>query len=367
MSLTRARIIESPPPSTDAASAGVVWPNFCNVGVVGRLVLALNLLGIVLAWSAGVHYLPLGDEWATLAALTEPPLIATLAVLCALRPLALRLMAWAQYGLAMGVPLMMMALWLSLIGPFMAFAPGRNAGMVALAGLTGLASLHYFKLRARALSPAWAEARLQALQARINPHFLFNSLNAALSLVRTDPPKAEQTLENLAELFRAFMRDTAILHPLADELELCRQYAQIEMLRLGERLRIDWQVPEPLPEVWLPQLTLQPLLENAVLHGIEPVAQGGVITVAIAATADHLIISITNPIQTPHPGNQRSNPQSGRNRMAMANIGERLRLIYDLGAQLVTQVNGAQYIVTLKIPRHLSKDVTHVRRPVQSS
>ena len=132
------------------------------------------------------------------------------------------------------------------------------------------ALLGYFQLRAKALSPAIAEARLQALQARIRPHFLFNSINAVLSLIRSEPKRAETALEDMADLFRVLMRDNRELAPLADEVELCRQYLALEQLRLGDRLQVEWHVKNMPGDALVPPLVLQPLLENAVYHGIEP-------------------------------------------------------------------------------------------------
>src|SRR6185503_20942227 len=139
----------------------------------------------------------------------------------------------------------------------------------------------YFRLRARALSPAITEARLQALQARIRPHFLFNSITAVLSLMRSEPRRAEVALEDLADLFRVLMRDNRELAPLADEVELCRQYPELEQLRLGERLGVDWNVKSMPGDALVPPLLLQPLLENAVYHGIEPSSERGVVSINI--------------------------------------------------------------------------------------
>ena len=132
-----------------------------------------------------------------------------------------------------------------------------------------------------ALSPAIAEARLQALQARIRPHFLFNSINAVLSLVRSEPQRAEDALQDMADLFRVLMRDNRDLAPLADEVELCRQYLELEQLRLGERLHVDWNVKSMPGDALVPPLVLQPLLENAVYHGIEPSSEPGKVSINI--------------------------------------------------------------------------------------
>src|SRR5258708_385799 len=135
----------------------------------------------------------------------------------------------------------------------------------------------YFHLRNRAFSPAISEARLQALQARIRPHFLFNTLNAVLSLIRKDPKRAEGALEDLAELFRTVMVDNRQLIALGDELSLCRQYLNLEQLRLGERLRVDWRLDPAIEDAPVPPMLLPPLVDNDLYHGIEPGIPPGVI------------------------------------------------------------------------------------------
>ena len=138
-------------------------------------------------------------------------------------------------------------------------------------------------MRAKAYSPALTEARLQALQARIRPHFLFNSLNAVLSLIRRDPKRAELALEDLADLFRVLMSDGRKFVRLADEIAVLERYASIEQLRLGERLRVAWDIDNAPQDALLPPLVLQPLLENAVYHGVEPGTEAGEVLVQIGA------------------------------------------------------------------------------------
>ena len=196
--------------------------------------------------------------------------------------------------------------------------------------MQALFALFYFETRARVFAPALAEARLQALTARIRPHFLFNSLNAVLSLIRSEPRRAETALEELAELFRALMRDHRDLMPLADEIALCRQYLDLEKLRLGDRLAVEWEIVDVPDDIKVPPLMLQPLLENAVYHGIEPSGEGGTVRIRFARSGDELQIDLANPCHgqaSTHSGNQ----------MALANIRERLALFYDLEARLETR------------------------------
>src|SRR6185369_3239702 len=169
------------------------------------------------------------------------------------------------------------------------------------------ALMFYFDWRAKTLTPAFTEARLQALQARIRPHFLFNSINAVLSLIRAEPKRAEAALEDMADLFRVLMADNRKLAPLESEVELCRQYLALEQLRLGPRLRIDWHVDKMPKDALTPPLVLQPLLENAVYHGIEPSIEPGVVSVNIYHVRDQVHMVLRNPYRkdgSHHAGNK---------------------------------------------------------------
>jgi two-component system sensor histidine kinase AlgZ len=198
-------------------------------------------------------------------------------------------------------------------------------------------------LRARAFSPALAEARLQALQARIRPHFLFNSLNAVLSLIRKDPKRAEGALEDLADLYRVLMADNRTLTSLADEIELTKRYLSLEQLRLGDRLCVDWQLQGMPHDALIPPMLLQPLVENAVYHGIEPGIDPGVVRIAIAREGDSLTLLLSNPY---HPDHQ----HRAGNRMALANIRERLLLQFDVEAKLEAHPAGGQFEIRITMP-----------------
>jgi two-component system, LytTR family, sensor histidine kinase AlgZ len=203
---------------------------------------------------------------------------------------------------------------------------------------------------ARALrSRRWpaSEARLQALQARIRPHFLFNSLNAVLSLIRTEPRRAETALEDLSELFRVLLRDARAMTSLEEELRLCRQYLAIEKIRLGERLQIKWERSDDvsdklLKQAQVPSLLLQPLLENAVHYGVEPATGPALIELHVGRSLDRIEISIVNPYH--------GDPVAMGNQMALANIRERLALLYDVEAQLTTMVARGHFEVRLRFP-----------------
>jgi two-component system sensor histidine kinase AlgZ len=204
--------------------------------------------------------------------------------------------------------------------------------------------LAYFRLRALALTPANQEARLQALQARIRPHFLFNTINAVLSIVRSDPKRAETALEDMSDLFRMAMNEPHELVELNKEVELARQYLGIESLRLGERLRVNWNTQNMPPDALIPPLILQPLLENAVYHGIEPLAEGGVIEVSLYLERDEMHLEVSNPVQA------RTTPRVDGHKMALSNIRERLDLLFDVEAQYNVESNDEQYRVHILIP-----------------
>ena len=188
------------------------------------------------------------------------------------------------------------------------------------------------------------QARLQALQARIRPHFLFNSMNIIASLTHDQPDLAEDAIENLSDLFRASLAAEDSI-TLQQELELTRSYIDLEALRLGDRLRVNWQVPDEEPVLNLPALTLQPLVENAIYHGIEPMPTGGAIDIGIEPHKNHVEISITNPVMA----GQRDNHRAG-NRMAVENIRERLALGFGGSATMQLLESDTSYTVRLTIP-----------------
>jgi two-component system sensor histidine kinase AlgZ len=221
-------------------------------------------------------------------------------------------------------------------------APSLGPALL-LAALVAATLLAYLRLRAKAYSPALVEARLQALQARIRPHFLFNSLNAVLSLIRRDPKRAERALEDLADVFRTLMSEPRQFVRLADEIALLERYAGIEQLRLGERLRITWELDAAPSDALLPPLVLQPLLENAVFHGVEPGTAAGDVLVRIERRGDRVLARIENPYVA-------DQQRRAGNRMALENIRERLALFFDAEARIRTSADGRRYRVEIEMP-----------------
>lgn len=333
-------------------SGASLLPDFSNLGVWLRILLIANALAALAAFAGNQRLAELPAELALLAASVEPPLIASLVLLQPIQRLLVRLPYAAGVTLTLGIALASTALWhaLGMSTEALASAQGNLARELFWAGLCATALLAYFNLRARLQSPALAEARLMALSARIRPHFLFNALNAVLGVMRSDPRRAEVALEELADLFRVLMRDNRELVRLSDEIALARQYLDLERLRLGERLQVRWDVESCPPDALMPPLMLQPLLENAVYHGIEPADQPGEIAIGFARRGDQLQIEMSNPFDAGaerHPGNQ----------MALANIRERLMLFYDLEARLETRVeaDSGRYVVRIVLPYRLGE------------
>ncbi len=188
-----------------------------------------------------------------------------------------------------------------------------------------------------------ARARLQALQARIRPHFFFNCMNTIASLTRSDPARAERAVEDLADLFRASLSEPRGLVTLAEEIDLAERYLQIEALRLGARLTVDWQLADVPTTTPIPQLTLQPLLENAIYHGIEPLPSGGRIELRGEQHDDAIIITLRNPLPAvkPHAGNQ----------LAQDNVRQRLAAHFGARGKLTITTTPSTYEVTIHLPR----------------
>ena len=322
-----------------------VLPDFRNLGTMLRILVFVNAGALLYAFARSPAPADLLAEWMRAVAVVEPYLFlvlaAPLARLAMARPPAVRDrhdrrgLVHDRAGRRAGsrstrlleptspATLLVWVIW--------GFARGRRTRV-------------YFRLRSRALSPAITEARLQALQARIRPHFLFNSINAVLSLVRTEPERAEEALQDMADLFRVLMRDNRGLAPLAAEVELCRQYLELEQLRLGDRLRVDWNVKSMPGDALVPPLMLQPLLENAVYHGIEPSSAPGTVSINLFLTRGEVHAILKNPYRV-----QGGKHHSG-NKMALANVRERLALHFDAEASLESRVTREGYEVHIRIP-----------------
>ncbi len=231
-----------------------------------------------------------------------------------------------------------------------------------VAGILAGLVFRYLQLQALLMVRRQSELRhqIQALHSRIKPHFLFNSMNSIASLIAIDPERAEEAVEDLAELFRASLADTGTLVPLERELDLCRRYVRIEQLRMGERLQMHWHARPLPPGIRIPQLTLQPLLENAIVHGIQPLPEGGAIHVHLGHAHGIFEMRIDNPLPPAGSGTyptdrvsdpDKSNGETGAgNRMAIGNIRDRLGALYGERAKLTAYVEDKRYITHVTYP-----------------
>ena len=237
-----------------------------------------------------------------------------------------------------------------LMAGFSGFQPGDSAGVFVLksvlsVGLVAVVFFRYLLIRTRwrAELIAQSEARVQALQARIRPHFLFNSLNTIASLIPVDPENAEAATLDLADIFRGSMRQADRPISLGDELQLARQYLDMEKRRLGSRLEIDWRVEELPPRASVLPLMLQPLLENSVGHGVQSNPEGGKIVVYGRAEGDQIVVTIRNPSAA------KGHSSSGHG-MALDNIRERLLLAFGPRASLHTSQDDRNFYTILSVP-----------------
>lgn len=337
-----------PRPSHGRVAAWVV-----GVGVARAILTALyNALGDVQAGESGDFARRLADEFTALA--TAIPLFALVALGVArwplghagwrrhLAPVAVLFVAYSVlHTLAMELlrgavyPLLGGARDISPRALGLAMGHEMPNDLFYFALLVGCVELWRFwwaaserERREKALERSLAQAQLTALRLQLQPHFLFNALNTAIALVRVDPARAEAVLEDLSELFRAALADVGEATSLEAEVELARRYLEIEAVRFGERLQVQWFIDERAGRAGVPPLVLQPLVENAVRHGIEPSPQPGLVRVRTQRQRGQVVVTVSNTLGTDpdHPGN----PGHG---MALQNIRERLRLLHDVAAQ----------------------------------
>ena len=323
------------------ANAGAL-PNFRNLGILLRILVIVDGICLAAALLETSEPLALMEALVDMSGQVQPILLASLLVLAAANDLLHRL-SYRQ-GIAALIAIELgVATATYHLGHHLFNAAGTLERCWLFTLLVTGVLVGYFDLRSRALSPALTEARLQALQARIRPHFLFNSINAVLSLMRQDPRRAEQVIEDLAEMFRVLMADNRQLTPFAQEIVLAKQYLNIEQLRLGERLRVEWDAADFPGDALVPPLVLQPLLENAVYHGIEPRVEPGTITIRLRREGDRVHVMLRNPYRP-------ENDHHAGNRMALANIRERLALHFDAEASIKTVAGSDTYEVHIVMP-----------------
>ncbi len=314
----------------------------CQVGVVLRAVLFVQVvLGVGVMFGAANPM----DWLVRLALITGAALPASLVWLisaCALKKPLQRLSRAGQWlaGVALGV---LAGLYGCGLMWFMGLAPDTPwLASSASGALFAAAMVAALVARAAGRAPASANARLAELQSRIRPHFLFNTLNSAIALVRAEPERAEAVLEDLAELFRSALVDRGDAVSLEQEIALAQRYLEIEQVRFGDRLRVQWVLDEAANAALVPPLVLQPLVENAVKHGVEPSARGADIKISTQKRGSTVVVKVTNTV----PAGQ---GEAGHG-VALRNVHERLRLLHDVeGGLRATLVDGI-YQVRIEVP-----------------
>ncbi len=340
---------------------GFYLPDFCRAQSVLAVILIAAIVALVFTLARHGISPSFWTELAQISLFLLWTALGTAAVWCAVRGLLSRLDVLAGSAVALALALAVTALvtggaaWLDAytdkaLGVAAAPAPAqllqmllRNLAVSAIA--VGLA-LRYFYVAHQWQRNVEAEAqsRVRALQARIRPHFLFNSMNTIASLTRSNPRIAEQAIADLSDLFRASLREHRERIPLAHEIEIARAYERVERLRLGERLNIDWQIDELPLEAAVPALILQPLLENAVYHGIEPLEKGGTIRVVGRRDGKAAVITIDNPVAPKvvarRPGH----------RIGLDNVRQRLELMFHGEAEVEVFEAPERFVVTLRFP-----------------
>ncbi len=331
-------------------------PDFCQAATVYLTVIASILLALLLSlvtpeWHTSFWYnLSLHSFFVLWVSLTS------LGLLCLLRRyLPVKILSQLSLkrfsGLAITIILFVTLCFSLLISFYLSQEPSlwfllRN---LIIAFIVSGVFFRYFYLREDSVRriQSEAEARVQALQSRIRPHFLFNSLNTLANLAAVDPEKTEQMILDMADIFRASMQRSDVLIPFSDEKQLCQQYLSLESQRLGDRLAVEWQVNHIAENLLVPPLLLQPLLENAVYHGIQKHPQGGTIRIKGVSYQKYIQLEITNPMPPADVEHHKGNS------MALKNIRQRLEVLYGNKAQLTYHQAQSQFYCIVKIPKQL--------------
>jgi two-component system sensor histidine kinase AlgZ len=329
-------------------------PSFCDIRMVFAVVVIAELLAFIVVLAGNAR-----DLWGAVgltSLFVQWVALSSAAVLCLARPLLARVSNTAAALISYLLLLLTTAIVSELAWHFAGVGSlpygrehaeflFRNLGIGAILGALVLRYL-YVQYQWRQQIEAEALARIQALQARIRPHFLFNSMNSIAALTRCDAERAELAVQDLSDLFRVSLRDASERVTLEEELDIAQRYLRLEALRLGERLQVEWSIDRLPRKRLVPSLILQPLLENAVYHGIEPLAQGGCIHIDGEAEGRRISIRIRNPRAT---GNVEAHRKG--NRIALENIRLRLQLVFGQQAGVALREVDGQFETTLYFPR----------------
>ena len=336
----------------------VFLPDLCGVHSLFVVVISRELVAFIVIIARHGFGPGFVDELALLSMYTQWLGLSSAAALClARRPLAgrsERTIALASFLLVLAVAWLVAELAWWVVNPVVgagAIIHVRHGDLVwrtvCVAAIVAALVLRYFYVQFhwQQRMASEATARLEALQARIRPHFFFNCMNTIASLTRSDPPLAERAIEDLADLFRACLADARAPVPFATEIDFVERYLNIERLRLGERLKVDWQLQSVPSEARLPLLSLQPIVENAIYHGIEPTPGGGTIVIAATRKADCLEVMVSNPFEAAHATHHHDG-----NRIALNNVRQRLRAHFGDEAALSSEQVDGRYVVRLRVP-----------------
>jgi two-component system, LytTR family, sensor histidine kinase AlgZ len=314
----------------------------CHIGVILRAVLFVETVMSVGAMFGAATI----DDWllrvSLLSGAALPATLAWLIIACSLKKMLARLDPLAQqaFGMALGA---LAGLYGCALMALVGFGGGVPWVASAFAGaLLAAALVAALILRAKGRMPADTAARLSELQARIRPHFLFNTLNSAIALVREDPARAEAVLEDLSDLFRHALMDAGGSVTVSEEVALARRYLEIEQVRFGDRLQVEWSLDPLAGGAKVPPLVLQPLVENAVKHGVEPSANGAQVKVSTQRRSSTVVIKVTNTV----PAGQGPKGHG----VAQDNVRDRLRLLHDVQGQFQTVLKDGVYQVRMEVP-----------------
>jgi two-component system, LytTR family, sensor histidine kinase AlgZ len=344
--------------STQDQSVSPRWlPDFCSLSVLFAVMVVAELLALVILIAPSDESRPLLQRLATTSVFVQWLALLCVVCLCKLRPQLEKMTpafaVFMAYVLMLFVTIVgsalvfnidqQLRLGLTLPAEFQTRFILRNA---LLCALIGAALLRYFYVTEqwRARLRAEAKARFEALQARIRPHFLFNSMNTIASLIPTRPREAERAVEDLSDLFRAALGNDAARSTLGAELDLVRRYLDIEKLRLGERLRVEMDIAELPADLPTPSLLLQPLVENAVYHGIQQLSEGGTVTVRGRRVDGGVEVAIHNPCP---PAGERA---AGRHGMALVNTRARIEYHFGQRGSLAVDAGANEFTCTVKLP-----------------
>ena len=334
----------------DSAALPVLIFDACHLGVVLRAVLAVEVVLAVVA----LYISPTLQDWllhtAWLTSGGLPGVLIWLLLACSLKRVLHRMEEAHQYaigialGMAAGLYATGMLAFTGNIAPVLWVANAITGGLLA-AVLVG-----YLILRAEGKTPAATKAQLIALQAHIRPHFLFNTLNSAIALVREQPAQAERLLEDLSDLFRCTLQNPHNTISLREEIELAQRYLDIEKVRFGDRLQVEWNIDPQTLKTRLPPLLLQPLVENAVKHGVEPSGIGAKVTISTQLTQKKFVLlSVTNTLRPSEPLGNNEITIRGEG-MALANVAHRLRLLHDVQSSFSASKKGNLFEVCISLP-----------------